>query len=131
MTVTVLFLGRLGNNLFQYALGRIIAEQLGLELVCRRLVAPGSSGNPGGLDINGPGDLTGNSAAFANAPLHLPGLSIAEPREDHVLRAGHPWNGQDIDLAAILADPSPRHIRLAGYFQRFDYYAPYADQIRD
>jgi len=34
MTVEVRFLGHLGNNLFQYALGRVLAEELGQALVC-------------------------------------------------------------------------------------------------
>ena len=34
MTVEVRFLGHLGNNLFQYALGRVLAEELGHALVC-------------------------------------------------------------------------------------------------
>ena len=37
MTVEVRYLGHLGNNLFQYALGRILAEELGSALKCRAL----------------------------------------------------------------------------------------------
>jgi hypothetical protein len=35
--VTVKYQGRLGNNLFQYCFGRIIAEQLGFSLACEGL----------------------------------------------------------------------------------------------
>ena len=39
--------------------------------------------------------------------------------------------GHVADLAAILRDRSPRRIVLDGYFQRYEYYRPHRDLIRD
>jgi hypothetical protein len=39
-------------------------------------------------------------------------------------------SGQKVDLAAILADRTPRRIVLEGWFQRLDYYRAWRDRIR-
>ena len=129
MSVKVLFLGRLGNNLFQYALGRIIAEELGFAMSCEPspfshpLLTPPKRFGPSTF-------LISSQDAFPNAPFELPGADHQTPEEAHICRfkAGG-WDGQDIDLQAILADRSPRRIVLSGFFQRLEYYEPHRDRI--
>jgi hypothetical protein len=60
---------------------------------------------------------------FPNTAQTVTGASHAEPEQ--VIR------GQHIDLAAVLADRSPRRIVLDGWFQRSEYYHPYRMRIRD
>src|ERR1043165_4052305 len=101
MSVSVSMAGRLGNNLFQYAIGRIIAEELGLALNCsqvparaRRIVAGQS------LDVGPQATLTTMAGFFPNAPLQLPGRSAESPVESYEFRRGGEWTGQTIDLNA-------------------------------
>src|SRR5262245_18334799 len=119
MLVQVLLRGRLGNNLFQYALGRIIAEHHGLQLVCtERPLRPEQPASA--LHMSGPSTLASLSRHFPGAPLRLNGHSFQTPVESHELERGGAWGGQTIALEHILADPTPRQIRLHGYFQRFE-----------
>lgn len=119
MSVRVKFLGRLGNNLFQYALGRIIAQHFGFELVCEQAGA--------WVDET----LASLSNHFPNAPLHIQGESFASPIQEFDVRLDTGWEGQAIDLDAVLRDRTPRRIILAGYFQRLQYFAPFKAQIQE
>lgn len=98
--VHVASIGRLGNNLFQYCLGRILAEGLGFDLQVRPLA---------GFD---------HATGWGAPP--------AEPPARTTLLRAH-----DVDLAGILADPTPRLLLLRGYFQRYAYYRPYKRLIRE
>src|SRR5262245_6418473 len=117
MCVKVNFLCRLGNNLFQYAIGRIIAEHHGLELECQRLQAEQEA------------TLEAHTRYFPEAPLRIPGRRVDTPVERFVIQ-DNTWSGQTINLQSILANRASRQIRLAGYFQRYEYFAPYRDRIR-
>ena len=130
MCVEVSLIGRLGNNLFQYAIGRIIAEHLGLELHCHQIPLPAQwiAGMP--LDFGNSATLTELSASFPNAPLQIAGRRFEEPVEKFEMSTGGGWAGYKIDLNSILQNPNPRQIRLRGYFQRMEYYAPYREKIR-
>jgi|SRR5215471_6968934 len=130
MSVVVTLFNRLGNNLFQYALGRLIAEHHGFELRCeyRPLEPPTFVGQP--LNYGPAASLPELAAHFPNAPLNIPGRQVDEPVESYEMAPGHPWQGQTIDLDSILADRTPRQIRLSGFFQRFEYFAPYQERIR-
>ena len=97
--VEVRYKARLGNNLFQYCLARIIAERLGYALVAS--------------PVDG----------FPNTTQRVDGAHHSSPEQ--VL------SGQRIDLDAILTDRRPRRIVLDGWFQRYEYYRPHRDQIRD
>lgn len=88
----------LGNNMFQYCLGRILAERLGFQLR--------ADGIPG----------------FPNTAQSVSGHAYDGPEQR--------LTGQIVDLEALLADPTPRRIVLEGWFQRYPYYRPYRDQIR-
>ncbi len=103
--VRVLYQGRLGNNMFQYAFGRLLAERLGYALS---------------------GEVRENYSTF---PLPFPntwgpvkGLSFMEPVER--------INWQRVDLDSVAANSAERLIELDGYFQWADYYAPHCASIR-
>lgn len=98
--IDVVYQDRLGNNLFQYAFGRILAEELGFSL--RAAPIPGF---PGTRE-----PVTGVDAEDA-------------PSET--------LQGQRVDLAAVLANRSPRRITVDGHFQRYEYYAAHKGPIRD
>jgi hypothetical protein len=84
--------------MFQYCLGRILAEELGFALQADAL--------PG----------------FPHTTKRIAGLSIQEPVQ--IL------TGQKIEWADIRADRSHRRIVLNGWFQRYEYYRPWREQIR-
>lgn len=129
MTVEVRFVGHLGNNLFQYALGRVLAEELGHALIC---VAPDE--RPGFDRVeraSGIQDRLGSlTAHFADVPLALPGREIEAPQRRHVLGDRLDWNGHGIDLEHLLRTGRDSRIVLRGYFQRTELYQPYRERIR-
>jgi len=97
--IEVRYKARLGNNLFQYCLGRILAEELGFAL--KAVPIPG----------------------FPNTAQRVNGAAYEGPRE--VFKGPHL-----IPLETILADRSPRHIILDGWFQRYEYYRPRREKIQ-
>src|SRR5581483_7553762 len=119
MSVEVQYLGRLGNHLFQYAFGRIVAEALGYELRCvldlatleKRLSFLGEPRDCGAT-ANLP-ELTGH---FRNAPQLLPGKHVDGPEERWQFGKPDPsgaiWDGHQLDLAKLLADRRDRRLVL-------------------
>ena len=101
--VEINFIGRLGNNLFQYAFGRIIAEELNYTL---RYVYT----------------YTGKDTGISK---FLPAIE----NETH-LNPIETYDGHIIDLKAILSNTSKRRIVLSGYFQRYEYYQPYKERVK-
>jgi Glycosyl transferase family 11 len=131
MCVKVKFLGRLGNNLFQYAIGRIIAEHHGLELECEQIEVQKEKMFMGHkYDIGPIATLETLTRHFPGAPLRIPGRRVDTPVECFETGQDNNWSGQTIDFQSILANRTPRQIRLAGFFQRYEYFAPYRDRIR-
>lgn len=130
MCVSVSMIGRLGNNLFQYALGRIIAQELRMELHCIQIPKAGVSVADEISEIGQSATLTSVSDYFPNAPLSIPGRRYEEPVEMIEIVPGHEWRGHTIDLDRILRNTEPRQIRLRGYFQRFEYYEGHKEEIR-
>ena len=90
--VFVNYMGMMGNNLFQYALARIIAEKLGYAL------------NP----------------AFPNE-LDLPNATVLDGKRIEGLHE-EVLSGHIVDLDAVLTNTQDRKIILNGYFQRVEYY---------
>ncbi len=129
MCVRLDFIGRLGNNLFQYAVARIIAEKLGLELCCSR-----SSFKPATWVQLGPAtrsNLEELTSYFPNIKLKIAGDNHTGSSEIHRVENGGFWRGHLFDLSAILRNNAPREILLRGYFQRFEIFSPYAADIRE
>jgi len=112
MSVNVTFVGRLGNNMFQYAIGRIIAEHHRFALCC----TPTSASF---------------TALFPSATLRLSGKQYFYPEQTFSLGDSERWNGHKFDLQSVLLDRSHRRISLHGYFQRYEYFAPHRAEIRE
>jgi len=129
MSVEVRFLGHLGNNLFQYALGRVLAEELDLALEC---VAPGARPAFGRVEeASGIRDrLWTLTDAFGDVRLHLPGREIRAPQYRQVMGEQLHWNGHGLNLDWLLRHGGDRRIVLRGYFQRSEYYLPWRERIR-
>lgn len=98
--VRVIYEGRLGNQLFQYCFGRILATRLKL-----RLFADPIPGFPGTHD-----EVDGEIIEDAS-PVTLSG--IVRP-----------------DLQALLSAPERRGFIVNAYLQEYKFYAPYLAEIR-
>lgn len=97
--IRVIYDGNLGNRLFQYCFGRILAEKMGY-----RLAAAPIDGIPGTRNV------VDGKTYRSDCPLIL--------------------RGQRPDLS-FLDGPDPRReIVLTGYFQRYEYYAARAQDVR-
>jgi hypothetical protein len=130
MAVDVRLSGRLGNNLFQYALGRIIAEQHGLEFNCLPADKAVIMFMGREVDIGPPATLANQIAHFPNVSFHIPGRRVTGPIESLEVEDRPDWNGVTVDLPALLADRTPRHFTIHGGFQREEYFSPFRNQIR-
>jgi hypothetical protein len=97
--VEVRYRGRLGNRLFQYCFGRILAEGLGYAL--------------GAEPIEG----------FIGTQESISGCVYDEPSVEILDR-------EQVEPASLIADRSPRKIRVNAFVQRAEYYAPYRKRIR-
>jgi len=119
--IEVRYRNAFGNNLFQYAIGRLLAEERGVGMVCSqatRRMTGGQVGLPQVLD------------AFVDLPQTLPGPSYLHPQTRFVLGERGDWNGQGFDRAALRADSRQQRIVLDGFFQIADWYAPHVDRLR-
>jgi len=99
--IEVKYKGRLGNNLFQYCLGRILATEMGYKL----------KADP----ING----------FPSTYQQIAGMDYSE-NENPII-----FTGQKFDLQNILKEHPKRKIVIDGWFQRYEYYAKYSNEIRN
>ncbi len=113
--------GFIADNLFQYTIARLIAEELGYALkVSHSRMHP---------QQNVP-QLKAFLAACANAPLALAGATHEGP-VDYSAHIDHgDFDGYDLDLAGICARNDPRRIEVRGYFQRYALLQPYKDRIQ-
>jgi len=105
--IEVKYLDRLGNKLFQYCFGRILAEKLGYRLKAEPILG------------------------FPNTAIEVKGHDYSSYTEQILL--GHfstKIQRQKIDLEFLIKDPSKRRIVIDGYFQRYEYYQPYKEAIR-
>ncbi len=114
--------GYIADNLFQYAVARLIAEELGFALRCSH-----SRMHP---EKNIP-QLQGLLAACADAPLALDGAEYDAPEDfsAHIDTAA--FDGYRLDLDELLADTRPRRLEVRGYFQYYPLLRPYKSRIRE
>jgi len=99
--IEVKYHGRLGNRLFQYSFGRILAEDLGFRLKVEPIPGfPGTKLDVDGHDYSGPA---------------YPAQYIS---------------GHQVNMSSILGNRSARRIVVSGFFQRYEYYKKYKDLIR-
>jgi hypothetical protein len=107
-------MGRFGNQLCPYFLGRIISDHLNFKLF-----GPTSSDREYSLkEINVVYDQPGY-ASYQN-PVQLLGNDSL----------GDQFSHPDFNLNSLLNDKTPRKIILDGYFQRKKFFVPYRDQIK-
>jgi len=105
--VEVKYSGGLGNKLFQYCFGRIIAEKLGFKLKAEPI--------PG----------------FPNTEIEVDGADYSSYSSDTPLGEEPDWSKKHkVDLCSILLNKRKRKIIIEGFFQRYEYYQPYKDVIR-
>lgn len=98
--------GRLGNQMFEYALGRIIAEHFGYKLTHNLYCSE--------LETN------------FNLPKILEGREISSP----VQHIDGMINYESNLLETILDNNSERKIILHGFFQNYNYFKNYKDKIK-
>lgn len=120
MSVIVEFHGRQSNNIFQYALGRIIHEKTGWALKTW-------NGNKDlrakfGIPIDFGMPAFENQEHFQNCPPFINGIDLPDPvtitesdyaSVDEIIKAG-----------------KGRGVHLHGFFQRSKYYIPHLEKIR-
>ena len=130
--IRIVMLGRLGNNLFQYALGRVLAEKHGVPLVM-----DGSWFNAEGWgqvqclkDLPGPAagtvKVVRRCSLGVRALLKATGKHYWEYRGVSVLRE----NQRDLSFDAGFFD-APADCLLFGYFQSPRYFQGYENRLRD
>lgn len=95
--IRVYWNGRLGNQLFEYALGRILAEELGYCLVSEPI--------PG----------------FVRTYDNIYGKFI----QNYIV-----LEGQKLDLESIRANKDKTGYIVNGWFQRYEYYKPHKEKIK-
>ena len=95
--IIVDFIGRLGNNIFQYVLAKIISDKLNFSLRINNNQYP---------------------TIFNNIE-----------KENYYFPTFKNDNTILINLEEILNDKTPRYICLNGFFQRYEYYKAYKDNI--
>jgi len=98
--VEVIYDGNLGNNLFQYCFGRILAEKLGYRLSAKPI------------------------AGFPRTHDLVDG--VAYPLEETLTLRGQKPNLEFLNHTTLRY-----HVLLTGYFQRYEYYAPHVERIRE
>ena len=130
--IRIVMLGRLGNNLFQYALGRVLAEKHGVPLVM-----DGSWFNAEGWgqvkclkDLPGPAagtvKIVRRCSLGARALLKATGKHYWDYRGLPVLRENERDHSFDPGIIAAPAD-----CMLFGYFQSPLYFQGFEDRLRD
>lgn len=122
MSVTVVLLGRLGNNLFQYALGRVIAERHQLMLNCAR--------ESNSFPVDSTSIIENLHDSFRDVPLFLAGRRAAGPELHLGLVPGKGPRELPLHLNSVLTS-RPCSYRLRGYFQRYEYYIDHAEKIKN
>jgi hypothetical protein len=113
---------QLGNNLFQYAFARILAEELGYALKVRMSRRPQYQRNNE--------HLTELMRRFSDAPLEIEGRRFEAPVEHYSVFETPDFDGYNLDVAAVISSPAQRRIVLEGYFEKYVYFKPYKDRIR-
>lgn len=129
--IRVLMLGRLGNNLFQYALGRVLAEKHGVPLVMDGSWFNGEGWSQVNRIRQLPGPASGKVTVTrrfsigARALLKITGKHYWEYRGVPVLRENE--RDQTFDRRFMNA---PADCVLFGYFQSPLYFAGMEDRLR-
>ena len=119
--VRVELLGLLGNNLFQYVVGRILAARFGLAL---ELID-----SPYKPRKNMP-QFRALMEVFQDAPLRLQGRTVEKPVDRTAYLDHDGFDGFRFDLPGMLANEDRRGFAVKGYFERYEHFRPHKDAIR-
>jgi hypothetical protein len=123
MAVRVILRGSPGDNLFQIALGHIVANALSLSLRC--ISGPLTDPDRGPVP-----SLTDVLSVFDKPVMDLHGTTVTEPTEEFSYRTIRNWDGQEIPLNSIVRNKRPRQLIFDGFFQRYrDYYVSHASLL--
>ncbi|MCP4952800.1 MAG: hypothetical protein GY922_13240 [Proteobacteria bacterium] len=113
--------GFIADNLFQYAVARLLAEELGFALrISHSRMRPG---------YNVP-YLEAFLQACADAPLAVDGAVYEGPVDYNAHEDYGEFDGYDLDLAALMANREPRRIEVCGHFQCYSVLRPHKERIR-
>ena len=115
--VEVNYRGTLGNNMFQYAFGRILSEELGFTF---------NPEHPLHGEYVRPS--IGPTEGFINTLTNPTGLSFTTPIQLTCTPGGYVSTNT---FQSILNDTSPRKIYVDGYPYQYNFYKPYKDKIRN
>lgn len=122
MSVHVHLIGRFGNNLFQVALGRIIAEKTGYQFSLAQ--ENRNLRKEFGLPFDYLDTKFENQESMPNCPSFIPG-KVIEGEPVRITEHNYDSVDQMIDFA------NGRPIIIHDFFQRWKYYLPYRDKIRE
>lgn len=121
--IHVEYVGRFGNNLHQYALGRIIHEATGWQFStynCNRDLRERYSIN---IDR---GEPRFQNQEFFSLPSFIPGKELPDP-----IRIREHDFADVAELISVGSARGTRGIILHGFFQRWKYFLPHRDKIRE
>ncbi len=113
--------GFIADNLFQYVVARLLAEELGYALEVTH-----SPMNP----RKNPPRLMELLSLCRDAPLTLPGKVFHHPVDTTALMGQGDFDGFHLDLEGMMRRRDDRKILMAGYFQRYALLQPYKQRIR-
>ncbi len=113
--------GFIADNLFQYVVARILAEDLGYALEVSHSRMHPRKNVPRLLQL---------LSQCRDAPLALPGKIFHHPVDSTALLGHGDFTGYQFDLEGVTQRRDDRKIMLAGYFQRYELLQPYKTRIR-
>lgn len=114
--------GYIADNLFQYSVARLIAEELGfaLRVSHSRMHTRRNSRQ-----------LREFLSHCRDAPLSLPGAAYEAPVDFSAHMEYGDFEGYELDLDAICAGREPRRIELKGHFQHYRMLSGYKARLRE
>jgi len=113
--------GFIADNLFQYVVARILAEELGYALEVAHSRMQPRKNVPRLLQL---------LSLCHDAPLTLPGKIFHSPVDTTALMGHGDFDGFHLDLEGMIRRRDERKIMMAGYFQRYELLQPYKQRIR-
>lgn len=113
--------GFIADNLFQYVVARILAEELGYALEVAHSRMQPRKNVPRLMQL---------LSLCHDAPLTIPGKIFNSPVDTTALMGHGEFDGFHLDLEGMIRRRDDRKIMMAGYFQRYELLQPYKQRIR-
>ena len=130
--ITLRYRGFFANQLYQYAVARLIADRLGCGIRCRRESWSRLDFDPRELL---PGMCEGlqprRPSLDSLFPERMAGLRAVAARASggRWTRVSRHYTGHSIDIEEVVRERSPQ-ISLSGYFEDYSIYKPYKQEVR-